>query len=125
MKSGQVQICSELTALASACDPLPQRALELGLNALFRIAAYAAVTAKQPQWSVEEEWRQVVIARKGVRIEPCERQGPQGVIRYLPVFVRKDARPVALAEVLIGPNQDAEAARENLMSLLKSAGYPS
>lgn len=124
VRTGFAQICSELTALASKCDPVPQRARELGLNAPFRIAAYAAVTAKQPQWSGEEEWRQVVVARKGVEIQSCERQGSRGVIRYLRVVVRQDARPLALAEILIGPNQDAETARRRLGGLLKDAGYP-
>jgi hypothetical protein len=124
VRTGFDQICRELTELASQYDPVPQRALELGLNAMFRISAYAAVTAKQPQWSGEEEWRLVVVAREGVEIQPCERQGSRGVIRYLRVFVRQDARPPALGEILIGPNQDAEAARRRLGGLLKDAGYP-
>ena len=122
--TGFEAISAALRSLGSELDTVPQRALELGLNALFRIAAYAAVTAKKRQWSSEEEWRQVVIARRGVEIQPCERQGHQSVTRYLKVFVRQADRPIVLAEVIIGPNQSAEPARDKLVKLLRAAGYP-
>lgn len=99
-------------------------ALELGLNALFRIATYAAVTAKKQKWASEEEWRHIVIPQRDMSINPCERQGPFGTIRYLPVFMRQNRRPVALAEIIIGSNQNIDQAQARLMKLLKSAGYP-
>ncbi len=118
------QICSEITSLSARYNPIPKIALELGLNAIFRIAAFAAVSAKQPQWSAEEEWRQIVGIQRKDEIQPDKRQGCGRPIRYLKVFMRQSRRPLALAEIIIGPNQDEKAGRERLEALLNEAGYP-
>jgi len=99
-------------------------ALQLGLNALYRVAAVAAISAKKPQWANEKEWRQVALVRKSHDIRPLVRHSSGHTIRYLQLPVRRCGRLLALSEIIIGPHQDRLAARSQLRQLLADAGYP-
>lgn len=46
----------------------------LGLSALHRIAAFAAISAKRQQWSLEQEFRYVGLVRDGAKVVPKERE---------------------------------------------------
>ena len=48
---------------------------------------------------------------------------PTKTIQYLPVSVRVEGKRIALAELIVGPNQDAENARQRLKELLADNGY--
>ena len=101
-----------------------QNNCEEGLSALYRIAAYASIRAKHENWKSEQEVRLVTIARNETGIEPKERTTATGkVIRYLPVHPRADGKLIALDEIIIGANQNAEEAREQLKTLLAARGY--
>lgn len=96
---------------------------ELGLNALYRFAAFAAIMAKQEKWSVEQEYRRVTIVYREADVQPKVRISGGKVVRYLTSAVRANGRKIALAEIIIGPNQDAEEARQRLNRLLADMGY--
>jgi hypothetical protein len=116
------QIRSEVAAATPGDQATSLRIQRSALNALFRIAAYAAVTAKQPRWSHEQEWRQIIFAPNTVSIEVRQRESPSR--RYLALFMWAGEKHIALTEVLIGSNQDATWAEEKLTGLLRQAGYP-
>jgi hypothetical protein len=80
------QISSEVTAAAPRDQATGLRIQRSALNALFRVAAYAAVTAKQPKWSNEQEWRQIIFAPNTVSIEVRQRESLAK--RYLALFMR-------------------------------------
>lgn len=100
-----------------------RRNFELGLNALYRFAAFAAIMAKQEKWAVEQEYRRVTIVYRETDVEPKVRISGGKVIRYLTSPVRANGRKMALAEIIIGPNQDADEARQRLSQLLVECGY--
>ena len=108
------------------CDVL-NRALptlhnqRLALSALYRIAAFTSMSAKQQQWEVEQEYRHVTMVHMGADVKPQERERDGKTIRYLPVLVRRGR--IAFAEIVIGPNRDAQAAEEHLKKVLEAAGY--
>ena len=95
----------------------------LGLSALYRIGAFAAITAKQEKWAVEQEYRHVTIVHRNAKVKRKEGLSDGKTIRYLPIVVRADGKPIALSEIIIGPNQNADEARERLKKLLADAGY--
>jgi hypothetical protein len=100
-----------------------RRNIELGLLALHRIAAFAAITAKQAVWSGEQEYRRLTVLHQKAAVEPKVRMSGSKTIRYLSAEVRADRKKIALAEVIIGPNQNADEARERVIKLLADCGY--
>src|SRR5207253_7273560 len=97
---------------------------EEGLSALYRVAAFASIRAKREKWKNEREVRHVTFTRSATNVEFRERTSITGkVIRYLPVSVRADGKLIALDEIIIGPNQNAEEARVQLETLLAAKGY--
>jgi Protein of unknown function (DUF2971) len=113
-------ICSALARAQSI-----RKNHEEGLNALYRIAAYASIKAKQEKWKSEQEVRLATFAPNQSRIAPSERKSSDGkIIRYLPVSVRADGKLIALDEIIIGSNQeDTERVREEFETLLAAKGY--
>lgn len=115
-------------SMGKICDML-NRALptlrnqQLGLSALYRIAAFTSMMAKQQKWEVEQEYRHITMVHADADVKPRERQRNGTTIRYLPVMVRAGAKHIAFGEILIGPNQDAEAASDRLRRILDAAGY--
>ena len=99
-------------------------ATELTLAALRRIASILATAGKDEQWAEEEEWRLVVLPRKGHKPRILRREVAGRVVEYLEIPVRVKDRPLALKEVLVGPCQNQDAARRRLQRLLTDAGYP-
>jgi len=97
--------------------------LKLGLSALYRIAAFASISAKRSQWQAEQEFRLATILHPDTKIKPSERTSGDKTIRYLPINVREQGRRIAFAEVIVGPNQDSEEARGRLIRLLNDTGY--
>lgn len=95
--------------------------------ALSRIAATARICAKGSEWSDEEEWRHVAVVRAGRKPFPQRRLKSGNPVDYLELPLRAEGRPLALAEVILGPRQEQgrEAAMEEARSILKAAGYPS
>jgi hypothetical protein len=96
----------------------------LGSSALYRIAAFASIRAKQPKWAVEQEIRHATLIRDGANIRPKERIRDGKVIRYLDdVELRTAGKKLAFAEIMIGPNQNPEEANARVVALLEEAGY--
>jgi len=122
--TGFEAVASEVSQLAVRRGAVPYRARALALNALYRIAAYAAITAKKPAWSREAEWRQVAVVRRRAKVQIFERKALGQTIRYLKLFLRRDERPLAFDEIIIGPNQDVALATSRLRAILADAGYP-
>lgn len=79
--------------------------------------------AKQQKWEPEQEYRHVTMVYMDADVKPGERERDGKKIRYLPVMVRAEGMRIAFAEVLIGPNQDTEAASERLRKILEAAEY--
>jgi hypothetical protein len=101
-----------------------RRTLELGSSALYRIAAFASIMAKQPQWSAEREFRHVTFLRNGANIQPNKRKRGDKTIHYLDdVELRVGGKQLAFAEIIIGPNQGIAEAQTRLTALLAEAGY--
>jgi len=122
--TGFEAVASEVSQLAVRHGSVPYRARALALNALYRIAAYAAITAKKPAWSREAEWRQVAVVRRGATVQIFERKSGGQTIRYLKLFLRRDGRPLVFDEIIIGSNQDVALATSRLRAILADAGYP-
>jgi hypothetical protein len=113
-------ICKELSRV-----PMTSSNIELGVSALYRIAAFCAMTAKQPKWAHEREFRHITIFRDGVQANPKERTNSEGKkIRYLDdITLRLNGKQLAFAEIIIGQNQDAEQAQKTLLNILEKAHY--
>lgn len=113
------KICASL----SQYKPTPQNIHE-GTSALFRIAAFTAIRAKKPKWAPEQEFRHVTIIRDGVGFELQKRMRDGKEVRFLSnIALRESGKLLAFAEIIIGPNQDTNKAKEELTELLKAAGY--
>lgn len=112
------QICSVMERAA-----FTRRNGELGLSALYRIAAFAAIGAKQQKWAGEQEFRNVTMVYPEAGVQPRVRTSGGKGVRYLPTVVRADGKKIALAEVVVGPNQDFEDARQRLIKTLADCGY--
>jgi len=95
----------------------------LGLLALRRIAAFRAMSAKREGWAAEREYRRVTLLHKESTAVPIECRSDEKVKRYLMTDVRADSQRIALAEVLVGPNQQFEEAAARLALMLRAAGY--
>jgi hypothetical protein len=95
----------------------------LGVSALNRIAAFASMTAKRSKWAGEQEVRHVTLVPHNSDIQLKERESLGQVKWYLPIPVRADGKRIALSEVIIGPNRNAEDTREQLKTLLADSGY--
>jgi Protein of unknown function (DUF2971) len=112
------QVCSFLSYRNAS--PAGQK---LALSALYRVAAFTSIMAKQAAWEVEQEFRHVTIVHPGSGVQPRERQSGGKTIRYLPVALRDSGKRIAFAEIITGPNQNAEDARERLKLILAEHGY--
>lgn len=113
------QIC---TALSRA--RYSKHNIGLGSSALYRIAAFASIRAKQPKWAVEQEIRHATLIRDGANIRPKERIRDGKVIRYLDdIELRTAGKKLAFAEIIVGPNQNPEEATKRVVALLVQAGY--
>jgi hypothetical protein len=96
---------------------------ELALNALYRSAAFAAIMAKHEKWKVEQEYRRVTIVHREADVQPDVRIVDGKIRRHLTSAVRANGRKIALAEIIIGPNQNVGEARQRLDRLLTACGY--
>lgn len=93
------------------------------LNALYRISGIAALVAKKPEWSSEEEWRVAAIVKPAVD-KPLRRTRADGQeVRYIELPLRASGRPLILSEIIIGPKQDPAEARDRATKLLLDCGY--
>src|SRR5258708_19123818 len=82
------------------------------------------MTAKQPKWSHEQEFRHITIFRDGVDAKPKECVCQGKTKRYLDdVDLRQDGKQLAFGVIIIGPNQDAEQAQKQVHALLEKAHY--
>jgi hypothetical protein len=117
--------CGVLSAFRGRNPAEARSALEIALNGMYRVRHYAAITAKRPQWAREKEWRQVAFVGRGRTVQPLERDSSGRTIRYLSLPIRESGKPLALDEIIIGRQQDPEAARRRLQGLLARTGYPS
>ncbi len=124
MKKGFSEICSRLNRAVAQHPTNCRQACELALSALYRIAAFAAVSTKMAAWADEEEWRIVALVPKNSSITRLRRCARDKCVNYLELAMRQEDRPLFLDEILIGPSQDAVEARHRLECLLKRAGYP-
>ncbi len=116
--AGFRQICSVMERAS-----FTRRNGELGLSALYRTAAFAAIGAKQQKWAAEQEFRNVTLIYPEAGVQPSVRTSGDKVVRYLPTVVRADGKKIALAEVVVGPNQDFDHARQRLIKTLAVCGY--
>lgn len=117
---GFQQTCSLLECAAST-----QRNGKLGLSALYRIAAFAAIGAKQQKWAGEQEFRNVTLVYPEAHVQPSVRTSGGKTVRYLPTVVRANGKKIALAEVIVGSNQNFEDARQRVIGILADCGYES
>jgi hypothetical protein len=117
-------VCLRLNATSPKNFTDEQRALRIALDALYRIAALASLSAKEPKWASEEEWRIVTLVPKGKNPSPLQRCKDGKCINYLELTMRQENKPLFLDEILIGPNQDVVEAQHRLQGLLKRVGYP-
>jgi len=117
-------VCLRLNATSPKNVTDAQHALGIALNALYRIAALASLSAKKAKWASEEEWRIVTFVPKGQNPLPLQRYANGKCINYLNITLRQGSTPLFLNEILIGPNQDGVEAQRRLQGLLKSVGYP-
>jgi hypothetical protein len=113
------KICLVLARFQPSCNNC-----EAGVSALHRIAAFASIRAKRENFRSEQEVRHITFSRRKSGVVPKERLSAAGkVVRYLPVSLRADGKLIALDEIIIGANQDAAEAREQLENLLAAKGY--
>lgn len=117
-------VCQALSLAISGGSARSRRPVELALSAMYRMAAFTALSTKKAQWRREREWRQVAFPRPGQKVKPLVRNSSGREIRYLALPVRQPGRPIALYEVIIGPNQNEAEARKRLGCLLARTGYP-
>ena len=92
-------------------------------SALSRIAAYAAISVKQPFWAPEEEWRQAAFSGPRDVATPLIRDAKGAEVRYLDLRMRTQPLRLAFSEILLGPRCDADA--EDTKRILAEAGYSS
>lgn len=112
-------ICTELSRARYS-----KTNIALGSSALFRIAAFASIRAKHPNWAVEQEIRHATLIRDGANIRPKERIRDDKTIRYLDdVELRTVGKKLAFAEIIVGPNQNADEAKIRVFALLDEAEY--
>lgn len=101
-------------------------ALRYAWNALLRVAAVASISAKDPGYLAEAEWRLVALdfnkTARVPQVRASERTQQQ--IRYLQVCVREPGLPLAIDEIIVGWNQPFETACKELQRILYEAGYP-
>lgn len=76
----------------------------LGASALKRQAAFQAIIAKRAEWAGEQEFRHVTLVADSASDQLKSRPSETGAKVYFPVVVRANNRPIAFAEILIGPN---------------------
>ena len=118
LRKGFGKLCS----IFSRAEDSPQNC-ELGLSAIYRIAVFASITAKRAEWAAEQEFRHVTLVRENAGIQLRERESAGKTMRYLPISLRAEGKRIALAEIIIGSNQNAEDTREQLKRLLADKGY--
>lgn len=124
IERGFSEVCSRLNEVTAQSPKLSEEAEKMALVVLYRIAAYAAVTAKTSEWADEEEWRLVILPEKGFRDTHRARYIDGKCIKYISIDARLERRPLSIDEILIGPKQNEKEARSQLEDLLKYAGYP-
>jgi hypothetical protein len=114
------KVCSVLSRPGVLSSPMN---CKLGASALNRIAAFASISAKRPQWAGEQEVRHVTLVPSGSNIQLRERKSGGQMKRYLPLNVRAGGKRIALSELIIGPNRNVGEARGRLTQLLQEKGY--
>jgi hypothetical protein len=112
------EVCSLLSRVSAS-----RKNCELGLSALNRIAAFASIAAKRPEWAVEREFRHVTLVRQNFQNQMKEREVGGKTKRFLPVSLRADGRRIAFSEIILGSNRNAQETRGQLTSLLVKHGY--
>jgi hypothetical protein len=116
-------------SFSAICDRIDQaeRTKDIvihGAAALFRVAAFAAIQAKTPDWTDEREVRLVTFQRSDVPDRSFDHIGTDGVVRRrLAISARESNRRFALAEIIIGPARDPVAGRMDVLRILADAGY--
>ena len=119
----EVQLKSNFEAVMREYEALPpsikkMKSLRTTLVAMYRIAAYAAIRCKNPEWSHENEWRQVFIVKKGKMLENFQ-QPREGVIE---LRLRQQPKLLLVDEVILGPK--SEHTEEDVFKVFRTAGYP-
>jgi len=101
-----------------------EQAQKDALNAISRIAGFAAIGAKKPQWSAEKERRQVAIVRKGFLDKIVSMEKVSRGNRYIELPLRAGDKLISLNEIIIGHNnQDIESAKSRVQKILSDCGY--
>ena len=116
---------SKFAEIATLLEPIPvtKKSIILGVRGLSQVAAFASIGGKKTRWENEREWRLVVMPKGGATVEPMRREAGGKEIRYVSIHVREPTRPLALANVILGPCQDPEAARAQATRVLEEARY--
>ena len=123
--SWRTTIDEHFRKVASLIDEVKLKRIDLHmpLSALFQIAGFLSMSAKAEKWAPEREYRHVTILHPDARLKPRERVSDGKAILYLPVVLRAPGKRIALAEVIIGPNQNVEEASLRITKLLAEASY--
>lgn len=94
--------------------------------ALAIVAAKAGISAKNPQYREEAEWRWIAVSEMPSGRLPTEKTKTTGDgkgKRYLPLRFRQGTKPFEIDEVIVrGP--DSAVAINEAQEILRGAGYP-
>jgi len=97
--------------------------VRLGVGALNRVAAFASISAKQLDWSPEQEIRQVALGKFGKTVDVKHRPRGTEDVRYVELLLRQPPALIAFSEIIIGPGCTDPNAENKVAELLKEAGY--
>lgn len=90
------------------------------------VAANAGISAKDPKYREEAEWRWIAVSEPGPRRLPTEKSKPTAdskAKRYLPLRFRPGTKRFEIDEVIVrGP--DSTGAISEAHEILRDAGYP-
>jgi hypothetical protein len=104
--------------------PATAQNIKFALSSIRGLAAFASITTKTSEWSVEKEVRHVTMDNLEPGVKPSVRFSSDGqAIRYLPVSLRAGAKLIALDEIIIGAKQEFDAVRRKFEAVLASKGY--
>jgi len=114
----------EILDLLSGSESTPEN-LAQAASAMFRIAAFEALSAKHSNWEVEHELRIAAVedGRSAVTAPILERESKDRKVRYVEILVRQAGRRIALHEIITGSELNAVDAHREVEAALADAGY--
>jgi hypothetical protein len=118
LEKGFTELCAILMHAEHSQDNIA-----VALAGFYRVAAFAEIRAKRPEWSVEREVRVATFVHQTADLNFLERQSHGHTIRYIMVPVRAPSLRIALAEFIVGPNNNDPEGTDRARDILARAGY--